>query len=296
MTRARALVAGLIALLILAGAASAGGTLDVWITTPTAWQSFSASQTPTLTVTGGAAFTTPVKVSTRFYLRRDGCGSTNDNPHLSVTSGTDAGEGCGFVGGNGFVSTVSKGLFSVDFPTSDGMPVYLDTSRGIDGVLDLQNDVAGTGQVTLDFTLEALVNGEGIVVGTGSENVLVTPAQSDYPVTFHITPTRDLEGATISGLDLNVYPHGAYSDSGYIGISGKSFVNVPGYSVSPNRSVQISIDDPGFGSPVAATLAGDGHYTASVPMPAVGNHTIYSRAAQGFAYSTVKTMPFGVTQ
>src|SRR5581483_7384867 len=137
MTRARALVAGLIALLILAGAASAGSTLDVWITTPTAWQSFSASQTPNLTVTGGAAFTTPAKMSTRFYLRRDGCGTTNDNPHLSVTSGADGGEGCGFVGGNGIVSTVSKGLFSVDFQTTDGLPVYLDTSRAIDGVLDL---------------------------------------------------------------------------------------------------------------------------------------------------------------
>jgi hypothetical protein len=295
MTRAKALVAGIVGLLAFAGAVSAAGTPSVTITSPKTGSTFSAQRTPTLTVAGAAAFTVPAQTSTTFYLRRDGCGTPNDNPHLSVTSGTDGGEGCGFVGGNGLVAGVSPGLFSVDYPSTDGMPLILDTSRSVDGVHDLQNDVAGTGQVTLDFTLEALVGGDGIVVGTVSETVLVTPAQSDYPVEFHITPTAALEQASLSGIDLNVYIHGAYSDSGYIGNSGKSWLTVPGWSASPDRTVEVSVDDPAFGSPVAATLNGSANgYSTSVPMPAVGRHTVYARATQGYDVSAVASSAFTV--
>jgi hypothetical protein len=292
MARAKALVAGIVVLLAIVGAVSAASTPSVTIKKP---KTVSLKKVPNLTLSGTAAFTTPAPVSTQFFLRRDGCGTATDNPHLSITSGTDGGEGCGFVGGNGIVSTVAKGLFSVDYPSTDGMPMYLDTTRTIDGVLDLQNDAAGAGQVTLDFTLEALVNGEGIVVGADSENVLVTPDQSDYPVEFHITPATDLEGATLSGIDLNVYMHGPYSDSGFIGNSGKSWVTVPGYSASTSRGVQLSIDDPDFGNPVAATLDSTVRaYNATVPTPAVGKHTVYARSTQGFDTSPVASAAFTV--
>src|SRR5438128_11719518 len=120
MTRAKALVAGIAAVLAVAAGVSAASTPSVTITSPTPNQTISLKRTPSLAVKGNAAFTAVAPSSTKFYLRRDGCGTSNDNPHLSVTSGTDAGTGCGFVGGNGFVSTVSKGLFSVDYPTTDG--------------------------------------------------------------------------------------------------------------------------------------------------------------------------------
>ncbi len=295
MARAKVLVAVLGAVLAIAGAVSAASTPSVTISSPKAGTSYSAKRTSTLTVSGSAAFATTTRQNATFYLRRDGCGTTNDNPRLSISSGTDGGEGCGFVGGNGFVSTVSPGLFSVNFPSVDGMPLILDTSKTIDGVLDLQNDVAGTGQVTLDFTIEALVNGEGVVVGTDSENVLVTPAQSDYPVAFHVTPTAALEQASLSGIDLNVYMHGAYTDSGYIGLSGKSWLTVPSYSASPDRAVQVSLDDPGFANPVAATLNGSATaYSTTLQMPATGTHTVYARATQGYDVSGVASSTFTV--
>ena len=173
MARAKALVAVIVAGLAIGAAVAVASGPSVTITSPKTGSALSAKRTPSLTVAGTAAFAAVNPTSVKFYLRRDGCGTSSDNPHLSVTSGSDAGEGCGFVGGNGIVSTVSKGLFSVDYPSSDGMPLILDTSKTIEGTLDLQNDVAGTGQVTLDFTMEALVGGDGVIVGTDSETVLV---------------------------------------------------------------------------------------------------------------------------
>jgi len=108
------------------------------------------------------AFAPANPASTTFFLRRDGCGTTSDNPHLSVVSGTDAGDGCGltlssFAGPGG---SVDQSAF-VDYPSADGMPLALDASRNISGTIDLENfglvsgTSAGAGQLTVDISMEA---------------------------------------------------------------------------------------------------------------------------------------------
>jgi hypothetical protein len=299
MTRAKALVLGIgvLVLAVAAGIAAASGP-SVTITSPKTGSSVSLKRTPSLSISGGATFAAVNPTSTKLYLRRDGCGTSTDNPHLSVVAGSpDGGEGCGFIGGNGVAGEAAPGLLSADYPSSDGMPIILDTSRTIEGTFDLQNDTAGVGQVTLDFELEALVNGEGIVVGTDTENVLVDPTTSDYPVAFHITPNSALEKAVTSGLDLHVWMHGAYSDSGYTGLSGKSFFSVPGYSAAPTRSVQLSLDDASFANPIAATLNSSATgSTASVKTTAIGTHQLYARATQGYDTSAVASSTFKVSK
>ncbi len=301
MSRPKALavlIPAALALIVAVGVAVAGSTPSVTITNPKQGQNISRSKNQYFVASGTSTFATPGQSTTTFYLRRDGCGTSNDNPHLSVTNGTDAGTGCGFVGGNGFVSGVSPSLFSVNYPSIDGMPLTLDSSRPIQGVLDLQNDVAGVGQVTLDFTAEALVNGDGIVVGTDSENVVVTPAASDYPVSFTITPTAQLDKVDLSGIDLNVYIHGAYSDSGYIGNSGASYMTVPAWTASFDRSVLLSVDDPTFSAPTTTTpdSAYAGWYTAAPTPQTLGKHTLYVEAVQGFSTSAATTRTFNVTK
>jgi hypothetical protein len=92
----------LLLLAALAAAAMAAGgalsaTTSVTITSPKAGQKVSLKQNPYLAVAGAAKFAATTAGSTRFFLRRDGCGTSNDNPHLSVTSGTDGGDGCGLI-------------------------------------------------------------------------------------------------------------------------------------------------------------------------------------------------------
>jgi len=85
--------------------------------------------------------------------------------------------------------------------------------------------------------------------------------------------------------------------SGFIGNSGKSWVDVPSYSASVNRAVQVSVDDPSFGNPVAATLnsAATG-WSATIRTPPIGTHTIYARSTQGFDTSPVASSTFTVSR
>src|SRR5437868_14124775 len=92
---AAALITAAAALMAAFAYAATGPTTT--ITSPTAGQKVSLRRGPYLAVAGTAAFATPVAQTTRFNLRRDGCGTSNDNPHLSVTSGVDAGDGCGLL-------------------------------------------------------------------------------------------------------------------------------------------------------------------------------------------------------
>src|SRR5438045_323031 len=161
-SKTRALIVSLAAIFVLAAGAAGAATTSVTITSPRAGQTVSLKKNPYLAVAGGVTFAPATQGSTKFYLRRDGCGTSNDNPHLSVTSGTDGGDGCGLVltvvgvGGD-----VDQGAY-VDFPSQDGMPLAFDGTRSLTGTIDLENfsiDSNGiaAGLVTVDVTLEALV-------------------------------------------------------------------------------------------------------------------------------------------
>src|SRR5437868_612947 len=86
-----------LALAAIAAGGALSATTSVTITTPKANQKVSQKQNPYLAVAGTATFADTTAGTTRFFLRRDGCGTSSDNPHLSVTSGTDGGDGCGLI-------------------------------------------------------------------------------------------------------------------------------------------------------------------------------------------------------
>jgi len=80
---------------LVAIAAAAAGSTTVTFATPKAGSTISLHSNPYTAVAGGVSFAASNSQTTRFYLRRDGCGTSNDNPRLSTTGGTDAGDGCG---------------------------------------------------------------------------------------------------------------------------------------------------------------------------------------------------------
>lgn len=298
---AAAVLAAAAAALAAAFAVAAAGP-STTITSPSAGQKVSLRRNAYLAVAGSAAFASPAAQSTRFYLRRDGCGTPNDNPHLSVTSGTDGGDGCGLVLSSfvGVGGTVDQGA-SVDYPTTDGMPLTLDAGRTVTGTIDLESFgiidplAAGAGLVTLTVDLEALYQGNGVDIGSDSETVLVTPNQTNYPVAFTVQPNGALDRADLSGIDLRVHVSGPYAFSGFIGNSGKSWADVPSWSASFSQSVQVSVDDPTFANAVPARLDGTS-WSVAVPTPAVGAHTVYARATQGYDTGTAASQPFTVTK
>jgi hypothetical protein len=285
-----------------AGAAAAATGPSLTITTPTAGQRVFARQNPYVAVAGTAGFATPTASSTRFYLRRDGCGTSSDNPHLSVTSGTDGGDGCGLiltsvVGAGGTVDQAA----SVDYPSADGMPLTLDAGRAVSGTIDLQSVgiadpvAAGTGLLTVTVDLEALYQGSGVALGSDSETVLITPGQTEYPVPFTLQASGTMDKADLSGLDLRVHVQGPFVFSGFIANSGKSWLDVPGWSASFAQSVQVSLDDPSFAGAVPGRLSGTS-WSVAIPTPAAGKHVVYARATQGFDKGAAATQTFTVTR
>jgi hypothetical protein len=269
---------------VLAGvsAAATASTSSVTITSPKTGSTISLRTSPYTAVAGGVAFSATTPQATRFYLRRDGCGTSNDNPHLSTTSGEDAGDGCGLIINAvvGVGGDVDQAAF-VDFPSTDGMPVALDTGRAITGQLDFEGTAAGLAQV--DVSMEALVRGQGVALGSDSVSAVLDPTASDNVLPFTIQPSASLAGADLQGLDLRVHVHGPSIDAGFIGLSGKSWTDIPAFAASVNKSVSISVDDATFANPVSARIDASGTtWSVAIPTPAVGKHTIYAESTQGF--------------
>ncbi len=293
--RLRALVALLVVVAVTSATAGAA-TTSVTITTPKAGQSISLKKNPYLAVAGTASFAPATPGSTRFYLRRDGCGTSNDNPHLSVTSGTDGGDGCGLivnavVGAGG---DVDQGAF-IDFPASDGMPLALDGTRAISGQISLTGAQVGVAYV--DVSLEALVGGQAVDIGSTTSSAVLDPTGSSTPVPFTISPNVALDGSDLQALDLRVHIHGPNVNSGFMALSGASYVDMPSYAASVHRGVQISLDDPTFANPIPARLdSTSSSWSVAIATPAIGKHTIYARSTQGYDTSAPASQTFTVAK
>jgi hypothetical protein len=237
---------------------------------------------------------TRISRTTRFYLRRDGCGTSNDNPHLSVTTGIDGGDGCGLIF-NAVVGTggdVDQGAF-VDFPASDGMPLALSTTGPITGQVSLTG--AQVGLAYVDVTLEALINGEAVTLGKATGSATLDPTGDYTPVPFSIQPSSTLDGSDLQALDVRVLVHGPNIYSGFVSLNGHSFADIPSYAASVSKSVQVSLDDSSFANAVPARLSGSA-WSVALQTPAVGKHTIYARSTQGFDTSSTVSQTFTVTK
>jgi hypothetical protein len=286
----------LLAALAVAAVAAGGAlsaTTSVTIATPKTNQKVSLKQSPYLAVAGAAKFAAASAGTTRFYLRRDGCGTSNDNPHLSVTSGTDAGDGCGLILNQvGLVGNVDQSAF-IDFPASNGMPLAYDGTQPIDGQISLTGAQVGEAQVQV--SLEALVGGNAVDLGSTTSTALLDPTGASTPVPFTIQPNASLDGSDVQALDLRVQIEGPNVYSGFVALSGASFADLPTYAASVNKSVVISVDDPTFSNPVPARLSGT-NWSVAVPTPSVGKHTIYAESSQGYTTSPATSVTINVTR
>jgi hypothetical protein len=285
-------LAALVAALTAAAALSASPS--VTITAPKSNQKVSLRQNPYLAVAGTAAFAATDAGTTQFFLRRDGCGTSADNPHLSVTSGTDAGDGCGLIIDQvGVVGDVAPQASFTDYPAVDGMPLAYDGTQPIDGQVSLTGAQVGLAEVDVD--VQALVGGNAVDIGSATGSAILDPTGASTPVPFTIAPNLALDGSDIQALDLRVTIHGPNVYSGFVALSGASWLSMPSYAASVNKSVEISVDDPTFSNPTTARISGS-NWSVAIPTPSVGKHTIYAESTQGYDTSAPASVTFGVTK
>jgi hypothetical protein len=285
-------LAALVAALTAAAALSASPS--VTITTPKSNQKVSLHQNPYLAVAGTAAFADTSAGTTEFFLRRDGCGTSADNPHLSITSGTDGGDGCGLIIDQvGLVGNVAPQASFTDYPAVDGMPLAYDGTQPITGQISLTGAQVGLAEVDVD--VQALVGGNAVDIGSATGSAVLDPTGAATPVPFSIAPNVALDGSDIQALDLRVTIKGPNIFSGFVALSGASWMIMPSYAASVNQGVEISVDDPTFSNPTAARISGS-NWSVAIPTPSVGKHTIYAESTQGFDTSAPASVTFSVTK
>lgn len=283
----------LLAALTLAGVAAAGTPVPaVKITSPKSNSTVSAKKTPYLVVAGTVAFAPTTAQTPTFYLRRDGCGTTNDNPHLSLKSGTDGGDGCGLIvnGVTGLGGDADQASF-IDFPASDGMPLPFDGTRPIEGVIALTGGQVGIADVDVDAS--ALVGGQAVDLGSTTASAMLDPTAASTPVPFTIPANSSLDGSDIQALDLRVHIHGPNVYSGYMALSGASYVDVPSYAASVHQSVSVTLDGQ---TTVPARVSGSSWTVAIATPTRPGKHTISAQATQGYVTSGKPLITINVTR
>lgn len=181
----------------------------------------------------------------RYFLRRDDCGGDADNLHLSLTAGDpDGGDGCGFIppGWNalneGFALLGDEEGLVQDYPARDGLPFTLDGSTDITGTIVIQsfkgvgdNPVGlGAGVSRAHFTL----TGQGTdepgrdTLGQATVEYLVTPDQDTYELDFQMPASAERDGAGYRSLNFRVRLDGPAVNHGFVALSGRSFVDLPG--------------------------------------------------------------------
>jgi hypothetical protein len=286
-------VAVLVAALTAAAALSA--TPSVTITTPKSNQKVSLHQNPYLAVAGTAAFAGTSAGTTEFFLRRDACGTSSDNPHLSLTAGSpDGGDGCGLIIDQvGPVGDAAPQATFTDYPAVDGMPLAYDGTQPINGQISLTGAQVGVADVSV--TLSALIGGNAVDIGSGTGSAILDPTGASTPVPFTIPANAALDGSDIQALDLRVNISGPNVYSGFVALSGASWVDIPSYAASVNKSVEISVDDPTFSNPTTARLSGN-NWSVAIPTPSVGKHTIYAESTQGYTTSAPASVTYTVTK
>lgn len=282
------------------GAAAAPAAPTVSMTTPEEGAVISRGASPMLEVAGTVAFETPVPQERIYYVRRSGC---QDDQRLSVVRGGAEETACStpvtepeppppsLVGGHQ--------SFTI-YEAVDGVPLTLDASRPLTGVvtqthgLDVNGQRTGAGPTDIGITVFA-----GDVVGIrhnlGRTSVawLALPTEPHTQLSWSIDPPTGLDKKDFVSLEMHVNAFDQNPWRTYT-VPNETNLTVPIYSASFDRRVQVSLDGGPF-SAAPVTLAADlTGWTASVPTPEVGGHTVAARALQGNQTSATVPRTFTV--
>lgn len=175
---------------------------------------------------------------TTFFLRQQGCGSTAEAGRLSVDSGTDSANGCGTIGGiplDEALHTLGAGARSRDFTTENGVPLTLDASRDVTGVIATRTwtgFVGGVGEVVLEVTLtgthrkpDGKLATKALGGGTFRKAASPTAARVDVPISLDVP--AELDGLEFTSLTLNLVTRGANVNAGAQSLNGTSKITLP---------------------------------------------------------------------
>ncbi|HEX9824424.1 MAG TPA: hypothetical protein VGB51_08560 [Actinomycetota bacterium] len=275
-------------LALVASAAVAAPSIS--ITSPASGAVISRSASPQLQLSGTVGFDAPAPVDREIYLRYDGPAGGCGHAYLSDEDGADPGNSCSNLL-QSLAVTPGEDDYTESWPAEEvALPITLDASRNLTGSIYLRSN--------LDEPTWAVVDVEVLL---GSQSVRqrfddgLPQASSFRTFNLNIDIPTSLDKVDINSITVNVH---FQTIIGLIWVeldAPASYVNVPAYSASFDRRVQVAVDTGQF-SGTGVTLSPDlTTWTATIPTPLTGIHSIKARSVQGSAISTVDQRSITVT-
>ena len=122
----------------------------------------------------------------------------------------------------------------VEMPVSDGLPLRLDVTRPVRGVVSvwswhLVSDYGpmGVGEAQVTARLTGTARGEEVLIGeTTTDPYTVTPESGHYEVEFEITPDAVAEGLLFEELTLSLRTSGTTLQHGGFDVGGSLTLGV----------------------------------------------------------------------
>ncbi|HVM11556.1 MAG TPA: hypothetical protein VM638_03645 [Actinomycetota bacterium] len=264
---------------------------EIAITTPADGSTISRSTTSSILVSGNSLFEEPQQSNARFFLRRAGCGTANDNQRLSRTSGTDN-SGCAYTASITPLNELDGGSLADSYPAADGVPLTLDATKPISGVIQVSSYQpgvnAGVGMTRIDITLRGSERAGGETqIGTTSVSYTVLPGQAPVRSSWSFQPVASLDKKDFTSLELSVVVRGHNVMHGFTNYGGSSYLDIPSWTKSFDRRVEIAVDNGAFSSTGVTYNAERTTWSRNLTTPSAGPHVIKARAVQGSVVSAV---------
>jgi hypothetical protein len=197
-----------------------------------------------------------------------------------------------------------EGTASFDAPAPAVRKFYLrrvlDATQKVTGAIavssfqGLEGNAVGfsAGQVTIEITLSGRVDGASVILGSATKQYLVTPDKPTYTTPYDFELPQELDGGTVTDLNLAVKFSGPVLLHNFIALNGQSFVDVP---YMDTGAVLIGIGslttNPSIFVP--ATVNEDGTFAATVNTPTTGQKRVFARAVQNG--TTVSATPVQIS-
>lgn len=172
--------------------------------------------------------------SSTFFLRQEGCGTTDEAGRLEPKAGTDGSTGCGTIGG----IPLDEAIHALGAATPDdyatvgkGLPIKLDVARKVTGQLAASSWIGlgvGAGQVTFDVAMTAkTASGKSIDFGETTASGVISPGTDVATAEFALPVPAAAAKEKITSIVLSVVQRGANFGFSSKQLDGDSYVVLP---------------------------------------------------------------------
>ena len=176
----------------------------------------------------------PTPVQFNFHRVKDGPCAEDASFSLSIKPHVDNGA-CGNLAFGApmevLIPAGQDGGFEYIYAASDGVPFVLDATKEVVGKIGVrtiptQGQFVGGGQTTLEFFVNATIDGTDKLLGTVSKTYLHLPGTAETVVDYNFKLDAALDKKTVTALSISLRNRGASLLHGYYS-TATSYITMP---------------------------------------------------------------------